>query len=259
MIEIKIKDRRIQQNYTGLVDTFKRRYIQRDISSLSDETLAAIDQVTTQGRCPACQGARLNPQALSVKVNGYNIAQLANLEVRDLKEVLYEIQNSRAAPILSSLRDGLQNLLTLSLGYLTLDRPTTSLSAGEAQRIKMVRHLGSSLTDLTYIFDEPTIGLHPRDIQGLNQLIRKFCDLGNTVLVVEHDPDVIAIADHVIDLGPGAGAQGGQIVYQGSLAGLMNADTITGYFLRHTPPMKHIFRKPDGQLSILNALSLIHI
>jgi excinuclease UvrABC ATPase subunit len=188
-----------------------------------------------------------------VQVNGHNIAQLAALEARDLIDVLSQIDHPEAAPILSSLNDGLQNLLTLSLGYLSLDRPTTTLSAGEAQRIKMIRHLGSSLSDLTYIFDEPTIGLHPRDVQGLNHLIRKFRDLGNTVLVVEHDPDVIAIADHVVDLGPGAGTHGGEIVYQGSLPGLMKADTTTGHFLKHTYPMKKSFRMPQGHASILYA------
>ena len=254
MVEINIKGRRIQQKYTGLLDTFKRRYIQRDISSLSDTTQAAIDQVTSLVPCPACGGARLNPRALSVKVIGASIAELAALEVRNLIDVLSQIQNPAAAPILSSLSDGLQNLLTLSLGYLTLDRPTASLSAGEAQRIKMVRHLGSSLSDLTYIFDEPTIGLHPRDVIGLNQLIRKFRDLGNTILVVEHDPDVIAIADHVVDLGPGAGTYGGKVVYQGSLAGLMKAETTTGRCLRQKFPMKHSFRTPSGHLSIQNAL-----
>ena len=254
VVEINIKGRRIQQKYTGLLDTFKRRYIQRDISSLSDTTQAAIDQVTSLVPCPACGGARLNPRALSVKVIGASIAELAALEVRNLIDVLSQIQNPAAAPILSSLSDGLQNLLTLSLGYLTLDRPTASLSAGEAQRIKMVRHLGSSLSDLTYIFDEPTIGLHPRDVIGLNQLIRKFRDLGNTILVVEHDPDVIAIADHVVDLGPGAGTYGGKVVYQGSLAGLMKAETTTGRCLRQKFPMKHSFRTPSGHLSIQNAL-----
>ena len=225
-------------HYEGLVDRFARLYIQRDVSALSQRRVEDVNRVMSRGVCPLCKGARLSREALSSKIRGYKIAQLASMEVTDLTELVRAIKHDAATPIVMSIVDGLEDLICIGLGYLTLDRETTSLSGGEAQRIKMVRHLGSSLTDLIYIFDEPTMGLHPRDVRGLNQLLRKLRDQGNTVLVVEHDPDVIAIADYVADLGPGAGTDGGQIVYQGSLEGLVEADTLTGRHLRRRPRLK---------------------
>lgn len=239
-------------NYAGLADTFIRRYFKRDISTLGEETRRVIEKVTSQGICPLCHGTRLNQQALRSKINGKNIAQLARLEAQPLRQFLAAVDNPRAAPIISSINDGLSHLIDLGLGYLTLDRPTTSLSAGEAQRIKMVRHLGSSLTDMTYIFDEPTIGLHPHDIQGLNKILQAFRDIGNTVLVVEHDPDVITIADHIVDLGPGAGKDGGEIVYQGNLEGLRQSQTLTGQYMQLKRSIKSSFKQPTGKFTIQN-------
>jgi excinuclease UvrABC ATPase subunit len=241
------------RNYHGLVETFNRRYIRRDISALSMETQRAIESVTTHGTCPACQGARLNQRALRVKIKEKNIAQLAALELKTLKDFISQINHPTAQPIISAISDGLGYMVILGLSYLSLDRPTTTLSSGEAQRIKMVRHLGSSLSDLTYIFDEPTIGLHPRDVQGLNRMLLEFRDLRNTVLVVEHDPDVIAIADHVVDLGPGAGRNGGEIVYQGGYKGLLKSETLTGKLLQQRRSIKTSPRHPTGRLGIINA------
>lgn len=253
MAEISTGKATVRRRYEGLEATFIRRYIKRDTTTLSDDTREAIDRITSHGVCPLCHGARINQAALSSMIHGYNIAQLAAMEVTELVDVIAQIQHPAATPILNSIRDGLNGLISMGLGYLTLDRETMTLSGGEAQRIKMVRILGSSLSDLIYIFDEPTIGLHPRDVQGMNALMRKLRDQGNTVLVVEHDPDVVQIADYVIDMGPGAGANGGQIVYQGSLAGLYEADTLTGRHIRHRMPLKTQFRQPTGWMNITQA------
>lgn len=241
------------RNYAGLTDTFTRRYLQKDITALSEETKLAIENVTTRGICSLCQGTRLNQQALHSKIDGKNIAQLASLETQPLVAFLAGVDSPKAVPIISSINDALSHLVTLGLGYLTLDRPTMTLSAGEAQRIKMIRHLGSSLTDLTYIFDEPTIGLHPHDVHGLNKMLQAFRDTGNTVLVVEHDPDVIAIADHIVDLGPGSGKDGGEIVYQGTLEGLIKSQTLTGQYLKRKNSIKRSFRQAAGNFTIHNA------
>ncbi|WP_247003419.1 ATP-binding cassette domain-containing protein [Halosolutus gelatinilyticus] len=243
----------IELNYEGLVDKFTRLYIERDISSLGERTRESVDRVTSRGTCPACEGARLNRDALRSEIDGYNIAELAAMNVTDLLEVVPGIDEPAAEPIVSELVDRLENLVTVGLGYLSLDRETPTLSGGEAQRIKMVKHLNSSLTDMTYIFDEPTIGLHPRDVHGLNELLRELRDAGNTVLVVEHDPDVIEIADHVIDIGPEAGENGGEIVYQGGVDGLYEADTLTGRHLSRDRPVKSEFRRPTGRLIVADA------
>jgi len=240
-------------NYHGLVDTFNRRYINRDISALSEETRRAIEAVTIQGICPSCQGTRLNQRALNVRIKEENIAQLAGFEAVYLKKFMDQIDHPAGQPIIQSISNSLGHLITLGLGYLSLNRPTSTLSAGEAQRIKMVRHLGSSLSDLTYIFDEPTIGLHPRDVQGLIKMLQTFRNLGNTILVIEHDPDVIAVADHVVDLGPGAGRAGGNVVYQGSVNGLLSSETLTGKFLGQSLPIKKSPRQSSGIITIKNA------
>jgi excinuclease UvrABC ATPase subunit len=240
----------IQGNYEGLVDRFNRMYIKKDIS---DSARTTVEQFLTTGICPLCQGARLNQAALSCKINGYNIADCTAMEVRDLIPVLNDIDSPIAAPIVASAAARLQDLVNIGLGYLTLDRETSTLSGGESQRIKMVRHLSSSLTDLMYIFDEPSVGLHPRDVHRLNDLLRKLRDKGNTVLVVEHDRDVIQIADHIVDVGPKAGTQGGEIVYEGSVEGLHSADTLTGKFMQRVLPLKPAYRQPTGQMSIHDA------
>ncbi|MBN2500734.1 MAG: excinuclease ABC subunit UvrA [Anaerolineales bacterium] len=252
-VELSTKNVVIQQNYEGLVNVFERRYINRDISTLSEKNQAAIARVMSQVPCPLCRGARLNQAALNSKINGYNIAELAAMEAKELIVILSKITEPAATPIVSSVIDGLQGLISLGLGYLTLDRETVTLSGGERQRIKMVRNLGSTLTDLVYIFDEPTIGLHPRDVDGLSGMLRRLRDLGNTVLVVEHDPDMIAIADHIVDVGPRAGQAGGEIVFEGTVAELKAADTLTGYHLRHRMGLKTSFRQPTGQMHISNA------
>ncbi|WP_264556147.1 excinuclease ABC subunit UvrA [Halocatena marina] len=253
VVESSVNDETVELNYEGLVDTFTRRYIERDISSLSDRTHEAIDRVTSRGVCPLCDGARLNQDALSSEINDHNIAQLAAMNVNELMGVVVDIEDPVATPIVSEITDRLRHLSTVGLEYLTLNRETSTLSGGESQRIKMVKHLTSSLTDMTYIFDEPTIGLHPRDVRGVNELLRELRDDGNTVLVVEHDPDVIEIADHVVDIGPDAGKSGGEIVYQGTVEGLYDADTNTGRHMNHRMPIKSTFRQPTGQMTVANA------
>ncbi len=240
-------------NYEGLVDTFRRRYIQRDISSLAESTRRQIDEFTARDVCPSCGGTRLNQEALNCEIDGYNIAELAAMEVNELINVISTLDIKDGRPIVESIVDGLENLLTLGLGYLTLDRETMTLSGGESQRIKMMRNLGSSITDLTYIFDEPTIGLHLQDIEGLNELLKKFRDQGNTVLVVEHEPAVIEIADHVVDLGPGPGKHGGEIVYEGSVVGLRKSDTLTGKHMNNRASIKDSFRQSVGQMTVTGA------
>ncbi|GGM84497.1 excinuclease ABC subunit A [Thermopolyspora flexuosa] len=243
----------INSTYEGIVVRFTRVYINKDAATMSDRNREIFERFTRSETCPECAGARLNAKALSCRINGHNIAEMSALEVTELVEVLRRIDAPQAGPVLESLIDRLGDLVTIGLGYLTLDRPTATLSGGESQRVKMVRHLASSLVDMTYIFDEPSVGLHPRDVDRLKKLLVKLRDKGNTVLVVEHDPDVIEIADHVIDVGPRAGAHGGEIVYSGDVAGLHEADTLTGRFLRHATPMKTEYRTPTGRLTIRDA------
>lgn len=243
----------VELDYEGLVDKFTRLYIKRDISSLSDDTREAVEQVTSRGVCPQCNGARLNQEALSSEINGRNIAHLAAMEVDELIDVVSDIEDPVAAPIVAELTDRLQHMRTVGLEYLSLDRRTPTLSGGEAQRVKMVKFLNSSLTNMIYIFDEPTIGLHPRDVHGMNELLQELRDDGNTVLVVEHDPDVIEIADHIVDIGPEAGENGGKIVYQGAVDGLYDADTPTGQHMDNRMPIKSEFRQPTDQMTIPSA------
>jgi len=243
----------INSTYEGIVVRFNRVYINKDAAAMSDRNREIFERFTRSETCPECAGARLNAKALSCRINGHNIAEMSALEVTELIEVLRRVDAPQAGPVLESLIDRLGDLVTIGLGYLTLDRPTATLSGGESQRVKMVRHLASSLVDMTYIFDEPSVGLHPRDVDRLKKLLVKLRDKGNTVLVVEHDPDLIEIADHVIDVGPRAGAHGGEIVYSGDVAGLREADTLTGRFLRQATPMKTAYRTPTGRLTIRNA------
>jgi excinuclease UvrABC ATPase subunit len=192
----------------------------------------------TYGPCTLCKGARLSQAALGCKINGYNIAQLAAMEVDELIEVIKAIKDPVAAPMVDSLIERLQHMIDIGLEYLSLSRETDTLSGGESQRIKMVKQLSSSLVDVLYVCDEPSVGMHPRDVHRLNELLQKLRDKGNSVIVVEHDPDVIKVADHVVDVGPFAGTRGGTIVFEGSFADMLNADTLTGRHTKQSIPIK---------------------
>ena len=239
--------------FEGIVDKFTRKYITRDVKTLSERTQKTVAPYLTLGPCPLCHGARLSQAALSCKINGRNIAELAALEVTELIAVLRTITDPVAAPMVATLTERLQHLVDIGLEYLSLDRETDTLSGGESQRVKIVKHLSSSLMDVMYVFDEPSVGLHPRDVHRMNELLQKLRDKGNTVLVVEHDPDVIQAADHIVDVGPHAGSGGGTVVYEGSFAGLLQADTVTGTHLKQVLPIKECFRPAKGALSIVNA------
>jgi excinuclease UvrABC ATPase subunit len=237
----------------GIVDRFSHKYITRDVKTMSERTQKVVAPYMTYGPCTLCKGARLSQAALSCRINGYNIADLSAMEVDELIEVIRGIDDPTAAPIVATLTQRLQHLIDIGLEYLTLDRETDTLSGGESQRVKMVKHLSGSLMDVMYVFDEPSIGLHPRDVHRLNELLQKLRDKGNTVLVVEHDPDVIKVADHVVDVGPYAGTRGGTIVYEGSFEGLLQSDTLTGRHIRQSMPIKESFRPAAGGLPITNA------
>jgi len=239
--------------YEGLVYKFNRKYVTRDIQTLSPRIRQQIEPFLQLGPCPLCKGTRLNQAALSCKVKGYTIADMAAMEVDELLEVVKGITEPAAAPIVRTLTERLQHLVEIGLEYLSLDRLTDSLSGGESQRVKMVKHLNGSLVDVMYIFDEPSIGLHPRDVHRLNELLEKLRDKGNTVIVVEHDPDVIKRADYIVDMGPYAGSEGGKIVYEGDFTGLLQADTLTGNHLLRKRPLKESFRQATGALPIVHA------
>ena len=239
--------------YQGVIEKFTQSYIKRDLKTLSERTQKMVAPYIAFGPCLLCKGSRLSQAALSSKINGRNIAELSAMEVSELIEVVKEIQDPVAATMVQTLVERLQHLLDIGLEYLSLDRETSTLSGGESQRIKMVKHLSSSLIDVMYIFDEPSVGLHPRDVHRLNELLQKLRDKGNTVIVVEHDPDIIKVADYIIDVGPHAGTKGGEIVFEGTYKDLLQADTLTGRFLKHSLPIKSDFRKPSGSLAIVNA------
>lgn len=251
--KLKVGEGTMNATYMGIVEKFDRAYIKRDIKTLSERTQKMIKPYLHEGVCPACKGARLNKAALSCKINGMNIAEMSAMEVGELIAVLNGIDDAVSAPMIQTLTERLQHLADMGLDYLSLNRETDSLSGGESQRVKMVKHLGSSLIDVLYIFDEPSVGLHPRDVYRLNGLLQKLRDKGNTVIVVEHDPDVIRIADHIVDVGPHAGTKGGQIMYEGDVEGLLQSGTLTGKYLNNSLPLKTAVRKHKGQLSIKNA------
>jgi excinuclease UvrABC ATPase subunit len=251
--DLKVSFGEFNANYEGLADRFTRMYIKKDSGAMSDRNRAIFEQFVTQQACPLCKGARVNQAALASKINGRNIAEMADLEATDLVHALRGVSEPAVARVTEKLIERVEHLIDIGLGYLSLSRETATLSGGESQRIKMVRHLGNSLTDMLYVLDEPSVGLHTRDVARLNGLLGKLRDKGNTVLVVEHDPDVIAIADHVVDMGPKAGTHGGEVVYEGSVAGLRKANTLTGQFLTHSLPLKQQTRKPAGHLSIQSA------
>ncbi|MGX5857459.1 ATP-binding cassette domain-containing protein [Dyadobacter jiangsuensis] len=239
--------------YEGLVDKFNRLYIQKDSSEISEKTVKKVERFLKMGDCPACKGARLNEKALASRINGLNIAEMSAMEVSELVKIIREIKDPVSKPMIDTLTERLEHLVDIGLGYLSLDRETGTLSGGESQRIKMVKHLNSSLIDITYIFDEPSIGLHPRDVHRLNELLQKLRDKGNTILVVEHDPDVIRVADYIVDVGPKAGSGGGEIVYSGDYNGLLQAPTLTGRFINRDLKVKPTFRQPTGALKVRNA------
>ncbi|MZD07772.1 ATP-binding cassette domain-containing protein [Streptomyces sp. SID5785] len=249
----KIKVEGINLTYEGLIPKIQKSMLSKDIDSLQPHIRAFVERATTFAVCPECEGTRLSEAARSSKISGISIADACAMQISDLAKWVGGLAEPSVAPLLTSLRETLDSFVEIGLGYLSLDRPSGTLSGGEAQRVKMIRHLGSSLTDVTYVFDEPTVGLHPHDIQRMNDLLLRLRDKGNTVLVVEHKPEVIAIADHVVDLGPGAGSGGGTICYEGDVAGLRASDTVTGRHLDDRARLKETVREPVGKLEIRGA------
>ncbi|MGW7065372.1 ATP-binding cassette domain-containing protein [Streptomyces sp. NPDC054855] len=233
-------------DYEGLADRFERLYLNRDLSTLSQKTRDLVQRFLVEGECDLCAGARLNAAALATRIDGLSIADCSRMEVTDLIPALARIDDPVAGPVASAAVAALERIEAIGLGYLSLGRETSTLSGGEGQRLKTVRHLGSSLTGMTYIFDEPSVGLHPRDVGRLNDLLLRLRDKGNTVLVVEHDPDVIAVADHVVDMGPAAGTGGGLVVFEGTPQELRRADTLTGRHLRRSTGVKASPREAIG-------------
>ena len=252
-VKTKVGAKDFNMTFEGVVNRFTNKYIKRDLKTMSERTQKSVEPYMTMGPCSECKGARLNQTILKCKINGYNIADLTSMEIPELIEVVKKIKIPAAEPLLKALLERLQHLVDIGLEYLSLSRETDTLSGGESQRVKIVKHLGSSLTDVIYIFDEPSVGLHPRDVHRMNELLQKLRDKGNTVIVVEHDPDVIKVADHVVDVGPLAGPHGGEIVYEGTYANLLKTNTITGKHMQQSVPMKEEFRPPTGKLPIKNA------
>ncbi|WP_432183556.1 ATP-binding cassette domain-containing protein [Streptomyces tendae] len=239
--------------YEGLADRFERLYLKRDLSGMSERTRDLVRGFLVEARCPDCGGARLNAAALATRIDGRSIADCSRMQITDLIAVLREIDDPVALPVAGAAVAALERVEAIGLGYLSLDRETATLSGGEGQRLKTVRHLGSSLTGMTYIFDEPSVGLHPRDVGRLGDLLLRLRDKGNTVLVVEHDPDVIALADHVVDMGPRAGADGGRVVFEGTPASLAASDTLTGRCLGRRTAVKDTVRAATGELWVKGA------
>jgi excinuclease UvrABC ATPase subunit len=237
----------------GIINRFTAKYITRDLKTMSERTQKSVAPYITMAPCLVCKGARLSPEVLQCKIGGHNIAEMASMEVAQLIDVIKAIEEPRVAPLLTTLIQRLQYLMDIGLEYLSLNRETDTLSGGESQRVKIVKHLASSLVDAMYVFDEPSVGLHPRDVHRLNELLQQLRDRGNTVLVVEHDPDVIKVADHIVDLGPHAGSQGGQIMYEGSFQNLLSSDTLTGKYMSQSVAIKSKFRPSKGKLPIKNA------
>jgi len=252
-VKTKLGAKDFNLTYEGIVNRFTNKYIKRDRKTMSERTQKSVEPYMTMGPCSECKGTRLNQTILKCKINGYNIADLTSMEIPELIEAVKTIKLPAAQPMVKALLERLGDLVDIGLEYLSLNRETDTLSGGESQRVKIVKHLGSSLTDVMYIFDEPSIGLHPRDIHRMNELLQKLRDKGNTVIVVEHDPDVIKVADHVVDVGPLAGPHGGEIVYEGSYANLLKANTITGKHMQQSVPIKDSFRTPTGKLPTKNA------
>ena len=249
----KIKVEGINLTYAGLIPQIKKSFLAKDVDAMQPHIRAFVERAVTFATCPDCDGTRLSEAARSSKIKGKNIADACAMQISDLADWVKGVEDTSVAPLLAALRHALDSFVEIGLGYLSLDRASGTLSGGEAQRTKMIRHLGSSLTDVTYVFDEPTVGLHPHDIERMNDLLLRLRDKGNTVLVVEHKPEVIAIADHVVDLGPGAGAGGGEVVFEGGVAELRACDTITGRHLDDRATLNESVRKPNGALEIRGA------
>ncbi|MFE9747379.1 ATP-binding cassette domain-containing protein [Saccharothrix saharensis] len=249
----KIKVEGINLTYSGLIPSIQKSYLSKDVDSLQPHIRAFVERAVTFTTCPDCGGTRLAKEALSSKIKGRNIADVCAMQISDLAEWVRGLDEPSVAPLLTNLGRTLDSFVDIGLGYLSLDRPSGTLSGGEAQRTKLIRHLGSSLTDVTYVFDEPTIGLHPHDIDRMNALLLQLRDKGNTVLVVEHKPEVIAIADHVVDLGPKAGTGGGEVVFEGTVDELRAADTLTGRHLDDRATLKPSVRTPSGALEVRGA------
>jgi excinuclease UvrABC ATPase subunit len=249
----RVKVNGVNVTYEGLVPKIQKSMLSKDPDALQPHIRAFVDRAVTRQVCPECNGTRLAEAARSSKVKGINIADACVMQISDLADWVGGIKEPSVAPLLTKLHQTLDSFVEIGLGYLSLDRPSGTLSGGEAQRVKMIGHLGSSLTDVTYVFDEPTTGLHPHDIQRMNELLLRLRDTGNTVLVVEHEPETIAIADHVVDLGPGAGAAGGTVCFEGTVEALRASGTITGRHISDRTPIKTTVRKPSGRLAIRGA------
>ncbi|KQT74957.1 ATP-binding cassette domain-containing protein [Microbacterium sp. Leaf436] len=252
--QTKVRIANTNMTYEGLVPKITKSMLQKDRDALQPHVRAFVDRAVTFVACPACAGTRLNDGARSSRIGDVNIADAAAMQITDLAAWVRTIDDSSVAPLVEGLGDTLDAFVRIGLGYLSLDRASGTLSGGEAQRTKMIRHLGSSLSDITYVFDEPTAGLHPHDIQRMNETLLQLRDKGNTVLVVEHKPEVIDIADHVVDLGPRAGRDGGRVQYEGDVAGLRSSDTLTGRFLDHRARLKPAVRAATGALPIRGAV-----
>jgi len=254
----KIKVDGVNLTYLGLIPQIKKSFLSKDVEAMQPHIRAFFERAVTFTTCPECEGSRLSELARSSKIKGVNIAEACAMQITDLAEWVGALADDKrlgagVAPLLATLRHTLDSFVAIGLGYLSLARPAGTLSGGEAQRVKMIRHLGSALTDVTYVFDEPTIGLHPHDITRMNELLIQLRDKGNTVLVVEHKPEVIAIADHVVDLGPEAGSGGGQVVYEGPVKGLRGSGSITGRHLDDRAALKESVREANGALEIRGA------
>jgi excinuclease UvrABC ATPase subunit len=249
----KIKVDGINLTYEGLIPKIQKSMLSKDREALQPHIRAFVDRAVTFTACPDCGGTRLSEAARSSKIKGINIADACAMQISDLAEWVRSLDELSVAPLLTALEETLDSFVEIGLGYLSLDRPSGTLSGGEAQRTKMIRHLGSSLTDVTYVFDEPTAGLHPHDVQRMNDLLLRLRDKGNTVLVVEHEPETIAIADHIVDLGPGAGTAGGEVVFEGAVEGLRASGTITGIHFDDRAALKPEVRTPTGRLEIRDA------
>ncbi|HEY0640055.1 MAG TPA: excinuclease ABC subunit UvrA, partial [Pseudonocardiaceae bacterium] len=249
----KIKVEGINLTYLGLIPQIKKSFLSKDVDAMQPHVRAFVDRAVTFTTCPDCDGTRLSAEARSSKINGRNIADLCSMQISDLADWVRELDEPSVAPLLGGLQHLLDSFTEIGLGYLSLDRPAGTLSGGEAQRTKMIRHLGSALTDVTYVFDEPTIGLHPHDIQRMNGLLLQLRDKGNTVLVVEHKPETISIADHIVDIGPAAGSAGGEICFEGDIEGLRSSGTITGKHLDDRARLKDSVRSATGTMEVRGA------
>jgi excinuclease ABC A subunit len=250
---IRVKVDGVNVTFEGLIPKIQKSWLSKDRGALQPHIRAFVDRAVTFTTCPECGGTRLSQRARSSRIGGINIADACAMEINDLAEWVEGLEEPSVAPLLATLQRTLDSFVEIGLGYLSLDRPSGTLSGGEGQRVKMIGHLGSSLTDVTYVFDEPTTGLHPHDIRQMNDLLLRLRDKGNTVLVVEHEPETIAIADHVVDLGPGAGAAGGELVFEGTVDGLRASGTVTGRHLDDRAALRETVRTPTGTLEIRGA------